>query len=157
MKKLYSKYKIEFILSAILVSPFIFFFSLRVHDTGMFPFQSKSVECQMKGRQTFLRSYAEYAPRLTFPRNFQIKFKFLSFEYLEGSNKFPLTEKGFMYGANTFSYKISRSYNEFGDQYHVVFWNEDLIDYAFVDYLTAHHDLDVDATYRCSEINHSGA
>ena len=108
----------------------------------------------MNGRQTYLSSYTELVPRLTFPRNFKIKFWWHDAEYIEGSSKFPfLDEDKFGYQAIKGQFLIQPAYNEYDEVYRIVFPDGlDFIDYAIVDYITFNHDKDFDAFYDCEEI-----
>ena len=154
VKKLILEHKLGFIVLGVLLLSFIFFFSLRIYKTGIFPFQSKSIECQMDGRQTYLSSYTELVPRLTFPRNFKIKFGWLDAEYIKGSSKFPFLDYDkFGYQVIGSSFIIRPTFNEYNEQYHIVFSNDfKYISFAYIDYITFWHDKDYDAFYDCEEI-----
>ena len=154
MKKLILEHKLEFIVLGVFLLPFIFFFSLRIYNTGIFPFQSISVECQMNGRQTYLSSYTELVPRLTFPRNFKIKFGWHDAEYIEGSSKFPFLDKDkFGYQVIGSQFLIQPTYNEYDEQYRIIFTRDfNNFSFTYIDYITFHHDKDFDAFYDCEEI-----
>ena len=154
MKKLILEHKLEVIVLGVFLLPFIFFFSLRIYNTGIFPFQSKSVECQMNGRQTYLSSYTELVPRLNFPKNFKIKFGWSDAEYIKGSSKFPFLDVDkFGYQAIKGQFLIQPTYNEYDEQYRIIFHNDfKYISDAYIDYITFWHDKDFDAFYDCEEI-----
>ena len=155
MEKNKSINKFNIVILLIFLLPFLYIFGLRIYNTEQLPFQSASIQCDMNGKQKFLNSYAKYAPKLTFPKSFKMKFKFFDGEYLEGSDKFPLLNNDkFGYQAIDGQYIIKPSYNEFGDTYWIILTKgfQGFINYAYVDYLSIDHHGDYDAVYKCEEI-----
>ena len=156
MRKLISEKKFNIAVLILFLLPFFYMFGSRAYDTQLLPFQSTSIQCDMDGKQKFLSSYAKYAPKLTFPRSFKMKFKFIDGEYLRESDKFPLLDNDkFGYQAVNGQYIIKPSYNKWGDSYWIILTKgfEGIINYAYIDYMTTDHYGDYDAIYNCREIS----
>ena len=154
--KLSSSKKLNIIIILIFLFPFLYFFGFRAYNIGKLPFQSVSIQCDMKGKQKFINAYTKYVPKLTFPKSFKIKFKFFDGEYLQESKRFPFLDNNeFGYQAVKGQYIIKPSYNEYGDTYWIIFTKsfQGTINFAYIDYMTMGHYEDYDAFYDCRQIS----